>query len=386
MRIAFVSHNISRGQGQALVNLQTILGCLRHNWEVTLIADEVDQELLDRGAAWLKACPKFRRPMLGRVCEFGWRANHIVERIRGDVDLIVGTGYSLSVPHDVNISHFVHSAWRRVSRTIHENSAWWQRANRHAYTLANCHLERLAYRQSRIVIAISNLVRDELVCIGVDPERIRVIPNGVDLSLFKTDRAERFELGLPIDVPLAVFVGDIRTQRKNLETVLHAIEQVAGLHLAVVGDTTRSAYPQLVVDRGLQSRVHFLGYRRDIPAIMSTADFLVFPSRYEPFGLVVLEAMAAGLPVLTCESTGAADLVSRAGGAVIKNANDIGSCAAVMRQWSQRPELRRELGRRARHVAESCSWEAMQHQYIQLFEQAAESISLMPVVPASQPC
>ncbi len=66
--------------------------------------------------------------------------------------------------------------------------------------------------------------------------------------------------------PLALFVGDIRSRRKNLELVLHALTEVRGLHLAVVGDTARSPYPAMAAELGVMDRVHFLGYRRDVPS------------------------------------------------------------------------------------------------------------------------
>ncbi len=131
---------------------------------------------------------------------------------------------------------------------------------------------------------------------------------------------------------------------KNLDTVLQALVKVPDLHLAVVGETKNSPYPKMVEKLQLGQRVHFLGYRRDMPLLQKAADFFVFPSRYEPFGLVVIEAMASGLPVITSKSTGAADLVTPACGIVLADCNDINSLAQSLELLKSDYQLRQKNG------------------------------------------
>jgi len=232
-------------------------------------------------------------------------------------------------------------------------------------------LERRAYSQAKVVVAVSEGTRKELIKIGIPDERIRVITNGVDLQEFSPGPADRRELSLPEGVPLGIFVGDIRAPRKNLDTVLHALVEVPGLHLAVVGSTAESPYPRLARQLGLASRVHFLGYRTEVPQLMRAADLFVFPSRFEELPLVILEAMASGLPIVTATTAGADDLVSEECGFVVDDPNDTEALAGALKWLVQHPENRKKMGQAARAVAEQHSWQRMSEQYLRLYEEVA---------------
>jgi glycosyltransferase involved in cell wall biosynthesis len=207
-----------------------------------------------------------------------------------------------------------------------------------------------------------------LVDIGIPNESIQVQFCGVGLQEFFPGDADRRKLGLPEQVPLALFAGDIRINRKNLDTVLHALVQVPDLHLAVVGTTEGSPYPQLVAQLELSERVHFLGYRRDVSELMRAVDFFVFPSRYEPFGLVVIEAMASGLPVITATTTGAAELITPESGVVLSDSEDSQGLAQAMSSLKSDAELRQRMGQAARSIAEQHSWTSMAQRYVDVFE------------------
>ncbi|WP_237181465.1 glycosyltransferase family 4 protein [Paraburkholderia tropica] len=98
-----------------------------------------------------------------------------------------------------------------------------------------------------------------------------------------------------MDKFLLLFVGDLRTPRKNLGTVLEALKQLPEhVHLAVAGYLLGSPYPEMARQLGIESRVHFLGLVREMPMLMRSVDAYVFPSRYEAMSLSLLEAMAAG--------------------------------------------------------------------------------------------
>ena len=156
---------------------------------------------------------------------------------------------------------------------------------------------------------------------------------------------------------------------KNLDTVLKSLVKVPNLHLAVVGSTERSPYPQMAATLGLSDRVHFTGFRRDIAKIMQAVDFFVFPSRYEACTLVLLEAMASGLPAITATSAGGAELVTPESGFVLSDSDDVDALAEAMKTLASSSSLRTQMGAAARAVAEQNTWVSKAQRYADLFEE-----------------
>src|SRR6202011_2400508 len=132
---------------------------------------------------------------------------------------------------DVNSSHFVYAEW--LASDDLKTSALGPRTLYYRF-LAWVHaiLERRAYRSAEVCVAVSESVRAELVRIGVPPERIIVIENGIDLVRFRPLPRNRERFGLPSDVPLASFAGDLVSTRKNLDGIFDLLEDVPDLHLA----------------------------------------------------------------------------------------------------------------------------------------------------------
>jgi len=382
MNIALVTHSVVRGDGQGRVNYEIARHCLSRGAGVTLLADRVAPELVDWGARWIQVHPCPGRPNLWKAWRFAALADRAIERLRHHVDVIVANGFVTRRPHHVNISNFVHAAWyRSPHHTARARGGAYGHYQR-AYTRLNMRWEAQAYAAARTVVAVSGKLRRDLIEIGVEARRIRVILNGVDVQEFCPGRQDRTPLGLPVGVPLALFAGDIRTPLKNLVSVLHALADVPHCHLAVAGDAARSPYVQLAARLGLAQRVHFLGYRRDLPAIMRACDLLVFPSRCDAFGLVVLEAMASGLPVITAASAGASQIVGE-GGFVLQDPDDVRRLAERLGALASDAALRQRMGRAARRIAQRHTWTQMAQQYLELFERAARCASPGTVVAAT---
>jgi glycosyltransferase involved in cell wall biosynthesis len=371
MRLALVTHNVIRNDGQGRVNHRLALHALARGHQVLLLADQVEPDLLERGARWLRIHPHVQRPHLLKVAEFTRRASALVRRMRGEADIIHANGYVLEEPHHLNTSHFVHAAWLRSSVRASEVTGRLQARYQWLYTAANARWEQRAYQRARLVAAVSEPVRADLLATGLSPERVVTVPNGVDLEEFHPGREPRVAWGLPEDRPLALFVGGLRTGRKNLDTVLTALREVPGLHLAVVGDVRGSPFPALARRLGVAERVSFLGFREDVARLLRASDFFVFPSRYETFALVVLEALASGVPVLTARSVGAASLVTPECGHVLPDPEDASALARAMRSLVEDAPLRERMGRRAREVAEHHGWERMAENYFHLYERLA---------------
>lgn len=117
-----------------------------------------------------------------------------------------------------------------------------------------------------------------------------------------------------------------------------------------------------------------------MPTLMRSCDALVFPSRYEPMGLVVLEAMASGMAVLTARSTGAAGLVPDGAGIVLDDPDDAVALAAAIRRFTADPGALRRMGQVGRAAMLAQGWDAMGQHYLQLYRRLA----VRPVPTRSQ--
>jgi glycosyltransferase involved in cell wall biosynthesis len=374
MRIGIITRSVGFNDGQARVNLEIAAEALRQGHEVRLFSETVDPAIVQAGAkatvaAALPLVPS--RLLKDQIC--AWRLYRQIGRNHGGCDALLANGFSTWGDTDVNAVHFVHHSWlsspyhpwrlRRTPRSFYAR----------LYSGLNVSLEQGAFHRTRRVVAVSETIRRELVQAGIDENRITTILAGVDPEEFHPGPAERSRFGLPEGEVIALFAGDLKSERKNLRTVLQSLRGVPKLHLAVAGRHEGTTWPAVATSLGLADRVHFLGFQKDMPALMRSTDLFVFPSRYEPFGLVVLEALASGLPVVTATTTGAADIVTPEVGVVLADSEDVTGLAAALARFVDDGDHRRQLAAAARAYALGFSWQAMARQYINVLEAAAES-------------
>jgi glycosyltransferase involved in cell wall biosynthesis len=388
VKLCIVTHKIRKGDGQGRVNYEVALEAIRRGHHLTLLASEIAPELEENSLVnWIKIPVNRYNSEFIRNFVFAQKSGEWLRKHRQEVDLIKVNGAITKGATDVNAVHFVHSSWWRspvhISRQRRDLYGLYQ----WLYTALNSYWEKQAFQQTKVVIAVSTKVADELVNIGVPRDKIRIIVNGVDLQEFSPGVTYRQKLGLPENVTLALFAGDIRTTRKNLDSILQALVQVPNLHLAVVGKTEGSPFPELANALSITERVHFLGYRRDIAEMMRAVDFFVFPSRYEACSLVLLEALASGLPVITAAATGGAELVTPEAGIILPDTDDINALASALLSL-QDDSLCQQMGKAARTVAEQHSWTMMAQTYLDLFAELIkneEHSSHPHLSPSSRP-
>jgi glycosyltransferase involved in cell wall biosynthesis len=370
MKLCIVTHKVKKGDGQGRVNYEVAQEAIRRGHQLTLLASEVAPEIEQNSKVnWVPISVDSYPSEFIRNFVFADKTAAWLQQNRSQIDVLKVNGAITKFAADVNAVHFVHSSWLRspvhISRIRRDAYGFYQ----WLYTALNARWEKQAFQRAKVVVAVSEKVAQELINIGVPRDRIRVIVNGVDLQEFSPGVASRQKLGLPENVNLGLFAGDIRTPRKNLDSVLHALVQVPDLHLAVVGSPDGSPFPQLAADLGISNRVHFLGYRRDIAEIMRAVDVFVFPSRYEACTLVLLEALASGLPVITATATGGAELVTPECGIVLPDSDNIDALAAALSSLVSDRTLMQQMGQVARAVAEQHSWSTMAQTYMDLFEE-----------------
>lgn len=207
-------------------------------------------------------------------------------------------------------------------------------------------------------------------------DRIQVIYNGIRPEKYSetATRDLRAELDLPTGAPIIGFVGQLN-ERKGFDALLPAFRQLvekipaALLLLAGVGDL-QPEIEAFARSNGLQKNIRLLGFRNDIPNIMRTIDLLVLPSWWEGFGIVLIEAMAAGKPVITTNVSSMPEIVTqRETGLIIPPHDGTGLFQSLLELVSQ-PELAREMGRRGREdVYRRFTLTGMVAQYEALFNQ-----------------
>jgi glycosyltransferase involved in cell wall biosynthesis len=212
-------------------------------------------------------------------------------------------------------------------------------------------MEREIARAGTPIIAVSRWIADGMVKLGADPRRLRVIPNGVDSGVFPYRGGDGRQ---PDEI---LFVGRLDYE-KGVDVLLRAMARLGSepaVCLRIVGEGEQAGrLRELMRDLGLGGRVEFCGrlYGADLVAAYHRAAVCVLPSRAEPFGLVMLEAMACGTPFIGSAAGGIAEVVrSEQTGLLVPPGDPDALAAAIARLLGDR-QLARRLAEQARCMVE----------------------------------
>ena len=188
---------------------------------------------------------------------------------------------------------------------------------------------RVAEKRSRIPLWLDRATQwmvDHHVCVsrdvanfsiergGLRADKIKVIPNGVDVNRFAhAAPADLSEFGIPADSTTIIFVGRLDEQKGPfilLAAVKQLLESQRNVHVLLVGEgPLRGRLETWVRDHGFGEKIHLIGWRADVSALLKASEILVLPSRWEGMPNVVLEAMAAGLAVVASEVEGTTEII-----------------------------------------------------------------------------
>ena len=242
-------------------------------------------------------------------------------------------------------------------------------------------LERYQYLGANrpIIVLNSRMVREHFNrYYGTNAADVRVIPNAIDPQRFRENdrprrRAEwRQQWGIGPEEIVGLFVA-MNYRLKGLDPLLNAIRRLppdSKFRLLVVGDPDTRAYQRYAARLGIANRVSFAGYYADTSNCYFASDFLIHPTFYDPCSLVVLEALACGLPVITSRYNGAAELLSTPQeGYVIDDPYDVkrlANCIELLLNRSKRLECAQAARRRA------AEW-TFEHHYKSLLQVFAEA-------------
>lgn len=217
-------------------------------------------------------------------------------------------------------------------------------------------MARFALRTADHVIANSTECLSYGKKLGVAEENSTVLPFGVDLEKFHPDNADASLRPCSEDEPFLLYVGRL-VERKGVQDLIRAVKGVENVHLGIIG---KGEYrPELEELAGDAANIDFLGFQEHsvMAQYMATADIVAVPSRTEPFGIVTIEALASGTPVIGADTGGIADIVKRDVGRLFPP-GDVEALTNCIDQLASDESLRRQLGEQARTRAEEAyNWE-----------------------------
>lgn len=361
LRIAVLSRNFSTTGGGAERYSIAIVEELAARHDVHVFAQTIAHEF--PGVTYHRIPMPLQRPRWINQLFFAWKTWRAT---RQGFDIVhshentwhgnVQTVHVLPVKHtlfDGKQGAALALRWLKVLTSPRLLVYLWLEKRRYAWAL-----------KKRVVCASSSLKSVLQVTYPASAPMLEVVTPGVKSVPGRACAAQREQareqLGLPIEATLLLFVGNDFI-KKGLPALLHALTQLpAQTQLVVVGNAESEPAMRKLVERlGLTARVHFLGSQRDMDSAYCAADALVHPTLEDAYGMVVLEAMSYGLPVVVSDmpySGIAQDLRDGDNALLLKDPRDVAKIVATLQNLCNEADLFSSLSTRAQVFAQSHSW------------------------------
>ena len=189
-------------------------------------------------------------------------------------------------------------------------------------------------------------------------KQVEYVPGvGIDFKRFaktQVDRAaKRKEIGIPEDAILLLSVGEL-IERKNHASVIRSLAELneKRVHYVIAGmGPLKDSLTALAISSGVEKQVHLIGFRQDVAELFKAADVFVFPSHQEGLPMAVMEAMAAGLPIVASAIRGTIDLLENSDNPLVADSNDVGDYAKKIKSLCASDYLRVKIGQNNQKAA-----------------------------------
>ncbi len=302
-----------------------------------------------------------------------WRSH-----LKGEFDIVHSHRYGSPFFSDVFTSHYCEQEGIDQVRREADGALRCSYPQR-LRSLAMARIEKRLFGRAvgiPLIVVSERMKRDFVRHYRMPAERIFVVYSGADcerytpanVPLYRDEVRRRHSLAP--DELVVLFVGG-DWERKGVAQAIEALSLLGSCapRLLVVGPGRIGAYRKIASDRGVAERVMFTGGRKEAWEYYAAGDVFLLPTRYEAFGLSILEAMASGLPVLVSRSAGAAELITDgADGLLLEDPMDPVEIARKLEALLRDEGLRRRLGRRARLTALQYSWDEVGHRTVEVYE------------------
>lgn len=361
VRIAFVVHDYNRAFGHSRY-VTELAERFARNHDVHVFANRF--EGVAQGIQ-THTVPALRTSALTTILSFAISASHMVGR---RFDIVHAQGFSIPRA-DVVTAHISNARWQERRAHLERRRLPWQEQLFGALVTP---LERRAVRDpNTTVIAVSAALRDDLAALYGRSDAV-VVHHGVDGRQFNPETRDRWrasarrDLGVPDDVVLFLYVGDLR---KGFASAIRALRHVPAARLLGISRSDGSRYLELAKSEDVGDRVCTRPFTGAIERAYAAADVFVFPTPYDAFGMVLTEAMACGVPVITTPHAGAAELVT-AGvhGLIVPDATAVGALSDAMRALAADRSARERMGRAAADMMRTNSWDHVAQKTLAVYE------------------
>jgi len=374
MKIAFVIHDINKTGGMERYSAELVERFSKEH-EIHVFASTIEG-VNPQGQIVFHRIPVIDILFPIKAIMFFFLSSYLIKRYT--FDIIHGSGGNCIGANFIT-AHYCHKAWDEGGCLFMPDSKGiLKRLYRNVVATIDIAMERFVYKNGRyrLIIANSMKTKDNLCKFyNVKNESVKVIYIGVDTELFnpsnrtlyREDIRDAFKI--PSDSCLLLFVGAFG--RKGLSSLLESLRflKSENIILIVTGKGDEQYYRREAERLGVDNLVRFAGFRRDIYKFYASADIFVLPTIYEPFGMVVTEAMASGLPVVISRQAGASELIAEGeDGVLIDNPADHREIARRLLPLVRERDLRQGIGQRARLKAESLSWDKMADETMTLYK------------------
>jgi alpha-maltose-1-phosphate synthase len=230
-------------------------------------------------------------------------------------------------------------------------------------------LEQKEYELADALVVACSFAKNTLIGNGVDPQKIYVNPYGVDLNKFFVKRNNR-----PNEKVRFLFVGTLDAGKgiPLLMTVFKRLQQL-NVELNLVGFLNDDVVS--LIKKEKLSTVNIVGKvsHDELPALFHSNDVFVFPSFFEGFGLVILEAMASGLPVITTTATAGPDIIENGQEGFVIEPGDVEGLERTIRSFIANVHLIATMGDKARAKAETFTWSEYGNRWIKIIDSVMRS-------------
>lgn len=352
MKIAFIVHDYHRHGGHARY-VAELASRFKKDHEVHVFASVWEEP--DPDGITFHYVPAWRWKAFTSVLTFILPATWMI----GNTFDVVHAQGLCGLKHSVTTAHFIQTKWVKKLKNEGKSlgfSTWiWK------WIVGPLEKFALGPFCSQRVIAISKAVQRDLLIEYNIKDNVDLIYHGTDFNKFNPSNVDRYraeirqKLGITENLFCAIFVGNLQ---KGAAAAIRALVSAGTIYLMIVSGSDPTADKALAVELGVDNRLIWVPLSKNIERYFASADCFVFPTLYEPFGMVISEAMASGLPVITNREAGAAELIEHGvSGWLTEKPWDADQIAEGLNALANDSDLRKRMGEAARKAIEPYTWD-----------------------------